>query len=59
MQKLRLRQILREYDPHGYMNEAWIYKETFCKALDELDISTIREVRDWCLESEHYRLKQF
>jgi len=58
MQKLRLRQILREYDPHGYMNEAWI-KETFCKALDELDIETIREVKERCLGSEHYRLKQF
>lgn len=59
MQKLRLRQILREYDPNGYLSEARIYKETFCKALDELDIGTIREVRDWCLASDHYRLKQF
>ncbi len=59
MQKLRLRQILREYDPHGYLKEARIYKEIFCEALDDLDIRTIREVRDWCLESEHYRLQQF
>ena len=59
MQKLRLRQILREYDPNGYLSEARIYKETFCKALDELDIWTIREVRAWCLDSDHYRLKQF
>lgn len=59
IQKLRLRQILREYDPHGFLKEAWIYKEMFCEALDELDIQTIREVRDQCLDSDHYRLKQF
>lgn len=59
MQRLRLRQILREFDPHDYMKEAWMYKEIFCEALDELDIETIRKVRDRCLESEHYRIKDF
>ena len=56
---MRLRQILREFDPHDYMKEAWMYKELFCEALDELDIETIRKVRDRCLESEHYRIKDF
>ena len=59
MQKLRLRQILREFDPHGYMRDAWIYKERFCEALDELNLEEIRRIRDECLDSEHYRIKDF
>ena len=59
LQKLRLRQILKEYDPHNYMKEAWMYKEWFCEALDELCIEDIRRIRDECLESEHYRIKDF
>lgn len=59
IQKLRLRQICKEYDPHGYMTEAWIYKETFCNALDDLDLVAIREVRDRCLDSDHYRIQEF
>lgn len=59
VQKLRLRQILRDYDPHHYVKEAWIYKELFCIALDELDYETICEVQGRCLDSEHYRIKDF
>jgi len=59
VQKLRLRQILRDYDPNHYFKEAWIYKELFCIALDELDYETICEVQEWCLDSEHYRIKDF
>lgn len=59
IQKLRLRQILREYDPHGYLWDAWQYKEWFCEALDDLDIGEIRRVRDECLESQHYRIEGF
>lgn len=59
IQKLRLRQILRDYDPHNYMKDAWVYKETFCIALDKLDIETIRDVKNWCLDSMHYRINEF
>ena len=59
IQKLRLRQILRQFDEHHYMKEARIVKERFCEALDELDITEIREIKDECLESEHYRINEF
>ena len=59
MQKLRLRQILREFDPHGYLSDARRTKEAFCEALDNLDIVEIREISDECLTSEHYRIKGF
>ncbi len=59
IQKLRLRQILREYDPNHFLKEAWIYKEMFCEALDELDIETIRKIKYWCLDSDHYRMQMF
>ncbi len=38
IQKLRLRQILDEYDIYGYLAEARVAKENFCDALDQLDI---------------------
>jgi transposase len=41
------------------MKDAWIYKEWFCEALDELCIEDIRRIRNECLESEHYRIKDF
>jgi hypothetical protein len=56
IQKLRLRQILREFDPNGYLRDARTYKEWFCDAMDELNIQEIRKVRDGCLESDHYRI---
>jgi transposase len=59
IQKLRLRQILREFDPHWFLWDAWQYKEWFCEALDELDIAEIRRVRNECLESQHYRIQGF
>lgn len=58
-QKMRLRQILREYDHHGYLTLAWISKESFLEWLEAQDISQIREVRDDCLESDHYMIKKF
>ena len=57
MQKLRLRQILKEFDYNGYMAEARVAKERFMKALDELDIEEINDVMNDCLESEHYRIQ--
>jgi len=59
MQKLRLRQILREYDPHWFLWDAWLYKEWFCEALDELDIVEIRRIRDECIKSQHFRIEDF
>ena len=59
LQKLRIRQILHEYDPHGYLTMAWVNKEKFLEWLDNLDIDMIREVRRDCLESEHYQIRWF
>lgn len=59
MQKLRLRQILKEFDYNGYMAEARVAKERFMRALDELDIEEINDVMKDCLESEHYRIQWF
>jgi len=57
MQKLRLRQIFKEFDYNGYMAEARVAKERFMKALDDLDIEEINDVMNDCLESEHYRIQ--
>ena len=59
IQKLRLRQILREFDPYWYLRDAWMYKEWFYEAMDELNIKEIRRVRDECLQSDHYRINWF
>lgn len=59
MQKLRLRQIFKEFDYNWYMAESWVAKERFTKALDELDIEEIDDVIKDCLQSEHYRIKWF
>ena len=58
-QKMRLRQILSEFDPHGYLTMAWIAKESFIEWLENYDIVQIREVRDDCLSSDHYMIKSF
>lgn len=59
MQKLRLRQILKEYDYNGYMAEAWVAKERFINALDDLDIEEITDVMNDCLTSKHCRIQSF
>jgi Transposase len=59
IQRLRLRQILREFDWKGYMTEAWSLKERFCDAMDEKDIDEIKDVMLESLNSEHYRVKEF
>jgi len=58
-QKLRLNQIFREFDYLWFLQEAWTLKEDFMDALDELNIAEIDRIRDDCLKSEHYRIKQF
>ena len=58
-QKLRLRQILSEFDENGYLTDAWVSKESFLEWLESLDIEQIREVRDDCLSSDHYMIKKF
>jgi hypothetical protein len=59
IQKLRVRQIIREFDHHWYLRDAWMYKEWFCDAVDELNIEEIRRIRDECLKSDHYRINGF
>jgi transposase len=58
-QKLRLNQIFRDFDYLGFMQEARTIKEDFMDAIDDLDIKEIDRIMDDCLESEHYRIKQF
>ena len=41
------------------MSEAWNVKEDFMNALDELNLEEVDRIRDDCLGSEHYRMKQF
>lgn len=59
LQKLRLNQILSEFDYKNYLKESWLIKESFCDALDERDIETINTIIDDCRKSEHYRIQQF
>lgn len=59
IQKLRLRQLLDEYDIYGYLAEARVAKENFCDALDLLDIEWIRKVRDDCLQAKQYKILWF
>lgn len=58
-QKLRIRQILSEFDDHGYLTLAWVSKESFLEWLENLDIEQIREVKIDCLASDHYMIKKF
>lgn len=58
-QKLRLNQIFRDFDYLGFMQEAWTLKEDFMDAIDELNLEEVDRIRDDCLNSEHYRIKQF
>jgi hypothetical protein len=41
------------------MQEAWTIKEDFMDAIDNLDLKEVNRIRDDCLTSEHYRIKQF
>lgn len=58
-QKLRLRQILSEFDENWYLTLARVSKESFIEWLENLDIEQIREVRDDCLSTDHYMIKSF
>ncbi len=59
IQKLRLNQIFRDFDYLGFMQEARTMKEDFMDAIDNLDLVEVDRIRDECLSSEHYRIKQF
>lgn len=58
-QKLRLNQILSDFDYKNFLKEAWLMKETFFEALDERDITSIDRIIEDCGKSEHYRIQQF
>lgn len=58
-QRLRLNQILREFDYLDYMKEAWIMKEDFMDAIDNLDLQEIDRIIKDAGNSEHHRIKQF
>jgi len=59
IQRLRLRQILREFDYGWYMSESRSIKERFCDALDEKNFEEIENVMGEALESTHYRTQWF
>lgn len=58
-QKLRLRQITRDFDYHNYLKEAWVLKENFIEALDDKNIDYINRLMNEALWSEHYRIQEF
>lgn len=58
-QKLRLRQITRDFDYQNFIKEARVLKENFIDALDEKNIEDITKIMNEALESEHYRLNEF
>ena len=58
-QRLRLNQIFKDFDYLWFMQEARTIKEDFMDAIDELNLEEIDRLRDECLESTHYRIKQF
>ena len=41
------------------MQQSWTLKEDFMDAMDNLDLDEIDRVMRECLESKHYRIKQF
>ena len=59
IQKLRLRQIFKEFDYKWYMAEAWVAKERLIEALDTLDINEIVDIMKDCITSQHYRIRTF
>ena len=58
-QKLRLRQITRDFDYNNFLKEARVLKENFIDALDEKNIEDIDRIIKEALDSEHYRIQQF
>lgn len=58
-QKLRLNQILSEFDYKNFLKEAWLMKETFFEALDDRDMWSIDNIIRSCGTSDHYRIQQF
>lgn len=59
IQKLRLRQVFKEFDYKWYMAEAWVAKERLIDALDTLNIIEIVDIMKDCITSEHYRIRAF
>lgn len=59
IQKLRLRQIFREFDYSWYVWESWNLKERFSDALEDKDFEEVVKVMEEALSSEHYRIQWF
>jgi hypothetical protein len=59
IQKLRLNQIMQEFDYLWFIQESWTIKEDFMDGMDELNLSEIDRIIADCLGSEHYRIKKF
>jgi transposase len=56
-QKHRLNQILFEFDPKGYLRDAYLAKELFNEAVDTKDISLLEKVINGLKASLHYKVK--
>lgn len=57
LQKLRIRQLLREFDYKWFLSEAWMFKEMFIDALDDRCYDDIVVIMNWALSSNHYRIQ--
>ncbi len=53
----RLQQIFYEFDPCGYLQQAWQGKETLSKAISSKSIETIDTVIESFKKSVHYKVK--
>ena len=58
-QKHRLNQILTEFDPKGYMKEAYDTKETIRDMLKDKDKAKLDELMSRIKDSEHFKVQEF
>ena len=59
LQRRRLTQIFFDYDYLWFIREAWVMKEDFMDAIDNLNLKEIDRIKQECLNSNHYRIRQF
>lgn len=56
-QKHRVNQILIEYDPKGFMGEAYLWKELMNEAVETKDIALVQKIISDFVSSKHYKIQ--
>ena len=59
IQRIRLGQILGEFDYLNFLKEVWTIKEDFMDAIDALDYVEVERIKSEASKSEHHRIRQF